>query len=320
MKHFAAFLAFFLSLSNISTVLAVSSSFKDAESGYTEIKYKNNMNQFVWSDTFLLSTIGAVDKAPLSSLSQGSVFNEIFEDLAKEEHIVISVNIPRSAEHYENLSRKLEKELDKWNAQEYRNSFFGKYFEYNPYSKMVYIYPAFFENEVYIITSPDRKINVEKKSDLNNFKGAYVSTDYFSSYVLKDFANLKMAKTESFEKAFEQLLTGKVDYVAANYYPSLIALYKLGLREYVTYSQAPAWKMALFITATPKIANHPRMKILKKYFQSERYKKVRDEALTKMVDFYKETYKGTVPPAFINKANRTPEQNQTPLSKAVEQE
>lgn len=319
MKQLATLLAFFLSLSNSSIAWAASSSFKDVESGYTEIKYKNNQKQFVWSDAFLLSTIGAVDKAPLSSLSQGSVFNEIFEDLAKEEHIIISVNIPYSAEQYEKMSQKLEKELDKWSAQEYRNSFFGKYFEYNPYSKMVYIYPSFFENKVYVITCPDRKINIEKKSDLNNFKGAYVSADYFSSNVLKDFANLKMEKTESFEKAFEQLLTGKVDYVAANYYSSLIALYKLGIREYVTYSQEPAWKMALFITATPKIANHPRIKILKKYFQSERYKKIRDDALAKMVEFYKETYKGTVPPTFINK-EKIPEQNQTLLSETIGQE
>jgi hypothetical protein len=53
----------------------------------------------------------------------------------------------------------------------------------------------------------------------------------------------------------------------------------------------------------------PRIAQLKKYLKSNRYKSVRDEIFTKMLEGYKENTKGVVPPQYIN-SSATPKEGE----------
>ena len=93
------------------------------------------------------------------------------------------------------------------------NAVFGTYYENIPYSKNEYIYPAFFENNIHIITSARNNIAVKTKEDLKNFKGVYSADDRFSSFVLKDFKSLGIKEAKDYPEAYRQLLSGEADYV-----------------------------------------------------------------------------------------------------------
>ena len=126
-----------------------------------------------------------------------------------------------------------------------------------------------------------------------------MSQDKVSQKIEKDFTRYNISSIETYDKAFEELLTGRVDFVVASYYKSQIFLYEKGLRKYVNYSVNPLWKMPLFIKLSPKAISHSRIVYLKNYIKSQKYKTKRDEALEEMLNFYKENTKGVVPPTYI---------------------
>ena len=126
-----------------------------------------------------------------------------------------------------------------------------------------------------------------------------------SGTVSPEFANLGIKQVKDFPEAYKALLSGEADYIAGSYYPSIIEAYKLGIRDYVVFSKDAVWKIPMFIRTFPEVARHPRIAYLKRYFKSQRYKKIRDEALQELVDIYKENTKGIVPPTYIKIA--TPE-------------
>ena len=266
--------------------------------GYNQPRYYKSSTRYDWLDRFDIVAISDPDNFPWSSAEQGSVFVKIFEDLAQKEHIVVVFYYP--GEGYEQSVDDFEKGKVKFMTK--TNAVFGTYYENIPYSKNEYIYPAFFENNIHIITSARNNIAVKTKEDLKNFKGVYSADDRFSSFVLKDFKSLGIKEAKDYPEAYRQLLSGEADYVVGTYYPSQIELYKLGIRDYVVYSKAPVWKMPMFIRAMPGLAEHPRMEYLKKYLRSSRYKKVRDEALQELLDIYRENTKGIVPPTYVNTA------------------
>ena len=177
---------------------------------------------------------------------------------------------------------------------------FGVYFENIPYSKNEYFYPSFAENKIHLITSNHKKLDVRTKQDLKKYKGLYTKQDNLSSFVIKDMKNLGIQERNSFEEMYEELVTGKVDFVVASFYKSQIELYRLGLRNYVQLSRTPIWTIPMFMRFTPKMMSHPRMEYLKKYLKSSEYKQKRDKALDDMLLMYKENTKGIVPPTYMN--------------------
>ena len=176
---------------------------------------------------------------------------------------------------------------------------FGVYYEQYPYSKNSYIYPAFFENTIHLIMPAGNKLKLQGKSSLKNYKGVYAKTDKLPSHVLKDLSALGAEEVENLPAAFEKLLTGKVEYIAASYYPSLIESYKQGIRNYVLFSKAPVWKAPMFFRALPEVTDDERVKSLKTYLKSARYKKVRDDAFKELIKIYEENTRGIVPPTYI---------------------
>ena len=268
--------------------------------GYNQPYYHFDDAQYGWKDRYNIVALVNPNNFPVSSYEQGSVFTKIFDDLAKKEHIVISFYYPRDYQtSIENFEKKI---VDSFSGA---NTVFGVYYENIPYSKNEYIYPTFFENQIHIITAAQKKANMNNKEDLKNYKGVYAATDNFSSFILKEFANLGIKQVKDFPEAYKALLSGEADYIAGSYYPGIIEAYKLGIRDYVVFSKDAVWKIPMFIRAFPEVARHPRIAYLKRYFKSQRYKKIRDEALQELVDIYKENTKGIVPPTYIKIA--TPE-------------
>ena len=229
---------------------------------------------------------------PISSLEQGSVFSKIFDEMLIKNSIQFSI-IYRP-ETYQKAVRDFER-----NESREINAHFGVYYKDAPYSKNQYIYPAFFTNDVHIITSLHNKLELATKNDLKKYKGIHVQTDKISDFVAKDFTSFNIKEVESFSKAFELLLTGEIDYIAASYYPSLIELYKTGIRDYVAYSQEPVWKIPMFIRVHPQLMKSPKIKELENILKSDEYKKQRDELLTELIEIYQENTRGIVPPKYV---------------------
>lgn len=273
--------------------------------GYNQPRYSRKPDE--WKDRFYITAIADPDNFPLSSREQGSVFAKIFADLSQQEHMDIIFYYPR------NYKQSIENfERGKTEYMEDTRTVFGVYFENIPYSKNEYIYPSFFENDVYLIMSGSRIIDASTKDELKKYKGVYVANDKFSSFVLKDLKALGIKEVENYNEAYKQLLSGDADFIAGCYYRSRIEAYKIGIRDYIVYSKTPVWKMPMFLRAFPSLAQHPRLKYLKKYLKSSHYKKIRDEAFEELMEIYKENTRGVVPPTYVNRiSEKKTEENGT---------
>ncbi len=261
-----------------------------SEKGYNEPIYRFTLHDGIYDDQFDIALYGDPDDFPFSSLHQGSVFYQIFSDLMEEEHISMWIYCTKG-DHKELVSLYEH-------GQSEITGLFGEYFENIPYSANKFLYPAFAENKVHLITAKGKTLDILKKEDLKKYKGVYSKQERLSSFVKKDIKKLGIEERENFADAYEDLLTGKIDFVVGSYYKSQIELYKLGLRNFVTLSRTPVWTMPMFMRLNPKTISHPRIKYLKKYLKSEAYKQKRDKALEDMLQIYKENTRGIVPPTY----------------------
>lgn len=245
---------------------------------------------------FIINAIADHDDFPISSSSQGSVLAKIIDDIAEKYDIFINLWY-----YPQNLDKKID-DFEKSREKDASiNGHFGVVYKEHIYSKNEYLYPSFFEDNIHIITPVNNSLDIKTKDDLKKYKGVYVKKGQKSSIILKDFKMLNIEAVETYDKAFSLLLTGKVDYIAGNYYSSQIEAYKLGIRNLVLYSKSAVWKNLLFIRITPEVYNSKVTKILKKYFASAEYKNKRDALLKEMLEIYKENTQGIVPPTYTNK-------------------
>lgn len=296
---------FLLSFLYISTTSAVTiQMFGQKENGFSQPKYIaafTGGNDRRDSKDLNLVALADDDNFPLSSFDQGSVFYKIFEDAPKLGHTNIMIAY-RKGKYEENAVAFERERLDNINA------LFGVYYKDMPYSVNRYIYPAFMYNNIHIISALQNKINITGKDNLKNFKGVRVLKDKVPAVVEKDYAELGVKGVKDYPAAFEELLTGKADYIAASYYQSLIAAYKLGIRDYIAYSQEPVWKLPLFIRVHPGLMRHPRMENFVRYLKSPAYKKARDDAFAEVIELYKNNTRGIVPPTYISVVKEEPEE------------
>ncbi|MBO5037895.1 MAG: hypothetical protein J6C85_00350 [Alphaproteobacteria bacterium] len=289
MKQITALLIIFFCSFNVSA--ATIKMFGKEENGFNQPKY---VQKFISGTEYLdIYCIAKDNHFPFSSKEQETVFYKVFEELTDKEHIAFHYSYPND------FQKKVEN-FERGKSQEYINAYCNAYYEHLPYSKNEYIYPAFFENKIYVITSIQNKLELTTKESLKKYRGIRSKTDQISSFVAKDFSNLKIKEVDNYAKAYEELLTGKADYLVASYYPSLIEAYKLGIRNYIIYSANSVWKMPMFIRIHPKLKNNSRIKAMEKYLKSSRYKKIRDAAFEELIEIYKNNTLGIVPPTYIN--------------------
>ncbi|MBR5154752.1 MAG: hypothetical protein IKW58_03410 [Alphaproteobacteria bacterium] len=263
------------------------------EKGYKEPIYSYFTIEKFFSDEFKMEVLAESDNFPFSSRKQGSIFYKIFNDLAEKEHILIWLRYAPKDDF-----KKVETEFEHGVNKLEIDGLFGMYYEEKKYALTKYLYPSFAENKIHLITASNKTLDVATKDDLKKYKGLYIKEDFLPEFVKKDAKRLGMTEVDSFDRAFEDVLTGKVDYIIASNYESQIELYKRGLRNYVKYSQNPIWVAQIFLRLPPHLLKHPRIEYLKRYFKSNEYKQYRDAMFEELLSIYKENTKGVVPPTY----------------------
>ena len=268
--------------------------------------YEDNLR----GKSLVIISIADEDNFPVSSFEQGSIFNKIFEDL-KDEY-GIRIIIQSLQEGFKEQALYIERGgqiKSQWDTSGHHiNAIFGAPYKEHIYSRNKEIYPAFFVNNVHIITSPQTKLELNERNDLKKYKGIYIKKDRIADNILNDFSNLGINEVESYAEAYKQLLTGEVDFIAASYYPSLLELYKSGIRDYVTYSKNPVWKMPLFIRVRPEVLRNKHVEELSTYLRSSQYKKIVKEAFDELVEIYRRNTEGIVPPTYTKETSSTEEE------------
>lgn len=260
--------------------------------GYKQPVFKQSFHDNVYLDQVKIGFYGDPDNFPFTSKKQGSIFYELFSDFFNDRHLFVEILYPRG--NYKEELSKFENNTSDWDGV------IGLYYENSKYSKNKYIYPAFAENGIHIITSKNKNLDIQNKEDLKKYKGVYAKDDKLEKSVIKDFSRYGIQERETFDYAIEDLLTDKVDFVVASYYRSQIKLYTLGLMNYVNYSLNPVWSIPMFLKVSPKVANSKNVSYIRQYFQTSGYKEKRDELLAKVLEIYKQNTKGVIPPTYTN--------------------
>lgn len=271
--------------------------------GFDIPKYTRNSSLTEKKANLVIATIADNDNFPISSYEQGSIFYKIFNNLNEEIGIKVIIN-PRGKNYNEEVEH-FERGGRIGGTLEFSeiNGIFGAPYKERPYSRNKDIYPAFFINNIHILTSAQNSLDLKDRKDLSKYRGIYVKSDRIADNILNDFSNLGIKSVESFAEAYKQLLTDKVDFIAASYYPSLLETYKLGIHNLVAYSKNPVWKMPLFIRVRPNIMKNRHIEELSKYLKSTQYKKALKEALEELVDIYRENTAGIVPPTYTRESD-----------------
>lgn len=269
------------------------------KTSYKEPVFITNVTKDIYRDRYLIVVYADPDNFPISSQKQGSVFYKVFSDLFYNEHVGFILdfggnNYAQRVNEYEKILRESEK------AKIGIAGIFAVPYEYVQYSRNKFLYPSIFENDIHLITPKDKKIDVELKEDLKKYKGVYAKQDKLGNQAEADFKRLNITAKQTFDEAFETLLTGQADFMVGSYYRCQIELYKRGLRKYVNYSKNPIWKIALFFKLAPVLINNIRIKEFTKYLKTKEYKKRRDDALNEVLEYYKENTKGVIPPTYTN--------------------
>lgn len=289
MKYIAGFV---LSIICITAALATSiEMFGQEKYGFNQPRYVLKLERKPRGNPLNITALAQEDNFPFSSIEQGSVFYKVFENILEEGNTKITLEFTPGK--YEETALDFER-----NKNKEVNALFGVYYKEQPFYENKYVYPALAFNNVHLIMSSFKKIDIASKKDLKNYKGIHAATDKVSDIVARDFKNLNIKEVADFPTAFEELLTGQADYIVASYYPSLIAAYKLGIKRYIIYSKTSIWKMPIFLRVTPQVMRNPNMKNLIAYLKSSEYKKIRNEAFEELIEIYKKNTAGIVPPTY----------------------
>ncbi len=264
-------------------------------------KYGFEQPKYILNDTTIqkakeLYTLANHNAFPFSSEEQGSAFLPLIKKIAEKSKIYIKLVYNKKG--YEEDKKSFER------GNKYINALFAVPQEFYQYSKNEYLYPAFFENKLHVITIRGGAVVINNKEDLHKYKGGYINQDSLSSFIIKDFSKYKMASFNDYATAFEKLFTKKVDYLVAGYYPSQIEAYKIGIRDYISYSKDAIWKNPLFIRINYKLNNDPNIEHLKRYMRTEEFKETRDKALEDVLEIYKKNTQGIVPPMYIGEQTK----------------
>ena len=268
--------------------------------GYNIPQYKKNKEYK--NIKFRINAIAHSDNFPISSSLQGTILSDAIDDLAENYDILI--NLVHFEDEYDAKIDEFEKNIKKEGVNHgLLTGSFGVAYDSHLYSKNKYIFPAFFEDNLHLITQVGSSIEIKTTKDLSKHKGVYVKKGQKSSKIIKDLSKMNIAPVETYSKAFELLLTGKVDYIIGSYYSSQIEAYRLGVRNFLVYSKTAIWKNPLFIRVAPDIYSENYIKIIKNYFGSKKYKDNRDASLKRVLEIYRENTQGVVPPMYTNKEN-----------------
>ena len=178
--------------------------------------------------------------------------------------------------------------------------FLGVYYGSKAYDGIEVVFPAAINNPVHVMMLPSRIGTIQKPKDLTALKGVYHRQEYFSDFVVQNFAKMNMQAVDTADEAFELLVTGQADYMLGSYYFNYAKVLEAGLKDYISFSKKPLWKMPLFIGVSKNFARTSTLvKQLARILNNPSFQTKVKEDLKEMMKSVEEKYSGVVPPAYI---------------------
>ncbi len=220
-----------------------------------------------------------------------SVFRSLIEEYAPKHNFELAYVINKN---YPVLVRDVRRgEID---------VLLGMYHETKIYNGLEYIFPAVVNNPLVVIMLPGRIHEVSTKSDLKKLRGVMNAHEHISDYVAGELKSYNIKKFDKSVDVYEQLFTGKADYVLGSLYFNMIETSKLGLRSKVSFSKQALWNMPMFIGVS-KLSRNKKMliKTLEALMEKPETRTNINNRLRDMVMQAEKDYIGVVPPAYTKK-------------------
>lgn len=207
--------------------------------------------------------------------------------------------------------------------------FIGAYADTKMFSGLQMIYPASLSNPIHLITMPDTNDKIKSYGDLKNLKGIVCKKEYFSDFVLRKFRDLNIDYVKTPYEAYEQIITGKADYMLGSLYYNRMVASRYGVEQYFSYSKNPVFKIPFFIAIskmTPLFSEY--MKVFNAEFSKPEFANAVKNEIIRIVEEEVEKNIGIVPPSFVHRSTAVaaeetnPDNSASPTTKShiVEQE
>ncbi len=217
-----------------------------------------------------------------------SVFRGVLDEFFKEWNYETSFVVNKK---YDTLVREVRRgEID---------LLLGAYHETELYTGIELVFPSVLSNPITVIMLPHRINEVQNIQSLTKLKGAVNSTEVFTDYANLELKKFNITRYDNSDKMFEQLFTGKIDYVLSSYYFGLIETSRLGIRKKLSFSKQIIWDMPLFFGVS-KLSKHRQhlIKALRKMCENPETKRKVEQALHRAISDIERESVGIVPPSY----------------------
>ena len=146
---------------------------------------------------------------------------------------------------------------------------------------------------------PHRIDEINTVEDLKKLKGGISDKERLSDYVASELDYFQVERFPDYDRLFEKLFKGEIDYAFVSQYSGLIAVSRLGLRNKVSFAKQMIWNMPLFIGVGKMSPNRkyllPR---LVKFCEDANNKQKLEQHLIKTINDIETKYLGAVPPNY----------------------
>lgn len=183
--------------------------------------------------------------------------------------------------------------------------FFGAYSGTHMFDGLSLVYPAVISNPLHIITTAETHDKIHHTDDLKLFHGVVSTSEYFSDFAWRKINELNVEKVNSTYEAYEKLFTGEATYMIGSIYYNRIQAFRLGLSDYLIYSQKPLFKMPVFIafsSLTPKLSLY--LKTFKEISLKPSFAHHIKEEILRIIEEERVKNIGVVPPSFSLSASK----------------
>lgn len=238
-----------------------------------------------------------------------TVFDDAFKLFSEENRLeYLTVSYP-SYQEAVNMVRQGETDI-----------LLGSYYGSKIYSGLEYVYPAVLHNPIHVVMLPDQISKISAVDDLSKLRGIYIQSEYFSDYMLQNFKNYNISSVPTPYEAYEQLFTGKIDYIIGSYYFNYVYALKTGLKDYVAFSKSTLWNMPLFVSVSKASKRGISIKnALTRFFEKGTFSQAVSKALEDYIHQLENQSIGIVPPKFVrleslNEQTPADEQNTLPIT------
>lgn len=175
----------------------------------------------------------------------------------------------------------------------------GIYHQTKIYNGIDYVFPSILNNPVMVVMLPHRIDEISTVEDLKKLKGGISDKERLSDYVASELDYFQVERFPDYDRLFEKLFKGEIDYAFVSQYSGLIAVSRLGLRNKVSFAKQMIWNMPLFIGVGKMSPNRkyllPR---LVKFCEDANNKQKLEQHLIKTINDIETKYLGAVPPNY----------------------